>query len=330
MGNKTNLIVNNALQHSSIKAGLSPVWECPPTAIPPPHKLNPPNSVNQIRAHPVGDKKRGNRTTGHSRLITHTAASHFCPENKRIQRVPCCTCLRVAQDLFVIHSQLNQMQMKSFLQITVLIGVSWMLSFMGLNAQVTSDSALVNKEYNNLEEALRNPEQVFRLNLSNQHFSTLPDSIWRRFENLEYLSLKNDHLKEIPVGIGDLKNLKILDLSNNDFTVLPPSFSRLENLREIYLNDEKKMDFEQSLRTIRDLPNLKILHLENDKLESLPQSLLDFTQLEALYLNNNRFQTLPAEIKKLKKLTYIDLHDNRFNLDKENSQFQGSGIRIRF
>ena len=224
--------------------------------------------------------------------------------------------------------------MKSLVKIYTLIGLLFVVSLHELYAQVSSDSIVVNKEYKNLEDALRNPNRVYRLNLSNQSLNPYSDSIWSKFTNLEYLSLKNNHLKEIPAGIGELKNLKILDLSNNDFRVLPTSFSRLENLKEIYLNDEKAMDINQSLGTIKDLPKLKILHLENDNLESIPKSLLYLTHLEALYLNNNRLNKLPIELKELKKLNFVDLHDNPIRqtrtLEEWQSHHQGSGIVLRF
>jgi len=221
--------------------------------------------------------------------------------------------------------------MKSIIKINILIGALLLVSFFQVSAQTTTDSIVISKEYNNLEEALKNPNEVLRLNLSNQNFNTLPDSIWDKFKNLEYLSLKNDHLKEIPVGIGNLSKLKVLDLSNNDFKVLPQSFSRLENLIEIYLNDEKKMDINQSLSVIKDLPNLKIIHLENDNLKDIPQNLLNFPQLEMLYLNKNRFKKFPInELKELKNLNFIDLHDNQFKLNHPDLQNPGSGIVISF
>lgn len=93
-------------------------------------------------------------------------------------------------------------------------------------------------EFKNLKEALKSPEKVFRLNLSNQPVN-LPDSIWSTFINLEYLSLKDDHLIEFPKGITRLKKLKTLDLSGNDFKEIPVQFLELSNLEELYLNDQK-------------------------------------------------------------------------------------------
>lgn len=220
--------------------------------------------------------------------------------------------------------------MKSIARINILIAVFFILSLHAMNGQTAADSSAKNKEYKSLEEALRNPTKVYRLDLSNQNFKMLSDTIWDKFENLEYLSLKNDHLKELPAGIGNLKNLRTLDLSGNDFKVLPTSFSRLKNLNEIYLNDEKEMDFNKSLVVIKGLPNLKVVHLENDDLKVIPESLLYLTQLETLYLNNNLFNKIPMELKELKKLKFIDLHDNKFKPNDPSLQNNGIGVKIRF
>lgn len=199
-----------------------------------------------------------------------------------------------------------------------------------LNAQSFADTSLVNKEYFVLEEALKYPEKVYRLNLSNTNFKMPSDSVWIRFTNLEFLSLKNDHLKEIPGGIGNLKNLKTLDLSGNDFRVLPQSFSNLSNLKEIYLNDEANMNVDQTLMVLKDLPKLQILHLENDNLKRIPKSLMNFTHLEELYLNKNQFKKIPKELNRIKSLHYVDLYDNKTKLDMKGIDKQRFGLQMRF
>lgn len=200
-----------------------------------------------------------------------------------------------------------------------------------LHAQAKQlDSSNLYKEYYSLEDALKNPEKVYRLNLSNQKIKFPADSVWSKFSNLEYLSLKNDHLKEIPDGIGNLKNLKTLDLSGNDFKVLPNSFSNLTNLRELYLNDEKKMDVNQSLIVLRDLPKLSILHLENDNLKSIPPNIFLMRNLETLYLNDNRISSIPQELKKLDNLKYLDLHHNKLKPASQDMMLPSHGFKIRF
>ena len=201
--------------------------------------------------------------------------------------------------------------MRYTLKISVTVLSFLILSANMVNAQVSSDSSVVKKEYSNLEEALKEPENVFRLNLSNQNFKMLSDSVWMKFINLEYLSLKNNHLKAIPFGLGSLKKLTVLDLSGNDFKVLPQSFSNLKNLTELYLNDEKKIDFNKSLLTIAKLPNLRILQLKNDHLKVLPSELGRLKKLSVLDLSGNDFKVLPKSFSNLKNLTELFLNDEK-------------------
>jgi Leucine-rich repeat (LRR) protein len=200
--------------------------------------------------------------------------------------------------------------------------------FQGAMGQTTADSASINKVFSSLEEALQKPEDVFRLNLSNQKL-VVSDSVWLKFPNLQYLSLKNDHLKQIPAGIGNLTNLRVLDLSGNDFKVLPSSFIGLVNLQELYLNDEKNFQLEKNIPVLSSLPSLKSLHLENDGLKSLPSNIFQLSHLEALYLNNNKFKKVPEQIKGIKSLQYVDIHENKLKLVPAGPG-DNFGIRIRF
>ena len=106
-----------------------------------------------------------------------------------------------------------------------------MMVFFGqpMFSQTLTTSASKQNEITNIQEALKEPEKVFRLNLSNQDIK-ISNEDWSKFINLEYLNLKNDHLKEIPLAITKIKSLKTIDLSGNDFTNLPESFSNLTNL----------------------------------------------------------------------------------------------------
>ena len=82
-------------------------------------------------------------------------------------------------------------------------------------------------EYNNLEEALKNPNKVYRLNLGNQ--KNLPKKFdLSVFKNLEFLSFENNNLEEIPLGLTNLKNLKTLNLSGNLFKELPEEINKLK------------------------------------------------------------------------------------------------------
>lgn len=214
-----------------------------------------------------------------------------------------------------------------FKSISILI-VSILIYNIGF-AQSPKDTLNNVNEYISLEEALKNPEKVYRLNLSNQNVS-IPKEVWSKFTNLEYLSLKNDHLKKLPIEIGLLKKLKTLDLSGNDFKMLPKSFSNLINLEELLLNDEKSFDLDKNIKTLKPLANLKVLHLENDSLSKLPKNFIELNQLESIYLNNNNFNAVPTEIKRLNHLKYLDLHNNKLKLEDRNTINEGFGIKIDF
>ena len=200
--------------------------------------------------------------------------------------------------------------------------------FNNVKAQSTVDSTLLKTEFSSMDEALKNPENVYRLNLSNQKIK-LSDTIWSKFTNLEYLSFKNDHLKQIPSGVGNLKSLKVLDLSGNDFEVLPSTFSNLTSLEELFINDDKYFKFERNIPVLSELPNLKSLHLEHDGLKTLPESTFKLDHLESLYLNDNEFEKLP-EFQGLKNLKYIDFHNNKYKMPARDVIKKESGIKIRF
>jgi Leucine-rich repeat (LRR) protein len=205
----------------------------------------------------------------------------------------------------------------SFIALFLLVSIS--------QAQVDSTRKVDETEFSDLKEALKNPSSVKRLNLSNQTFQ-MEDSLWLNFTNLEFLSLKNDHLMFIPSTIGDLPKLKILDISGNDFKLLPSSFSNLKTLEELFLNEEKNFNLEKNIDIISRLPNLKILHLEYDSLTKLPRNITKLNQIESLYLNNNLFKSLPKELKSLKSLKYLDFHGNKMHPVKD----AGFGMKIDF
>jgi Leucine-rich repeat (LRR) protein len=184
------------------------------------------------------------------------------------------------------------------------------------------------KEYTSINEALKEPEKVLRLNLSNQKI-IISNEDWTKFTNLEYLNLKGDHLKEIPLAITKIKSLKTIDLSSNDFTNLPEGFSNLTNLEEIYLNDDQNMNLPKTLLLLSKLPKLKSLHLENDNLSTLPSELMRFKNLESLYLNNNKFKEVP-KLETLDHLKYLDLKENNIKPEFQDLKNLNFGFKINF
>jgi len=174
---------------------------------------------------------------------------------------------------------------------------------------------------------LAEPEKVIRLNLSNQNDNWEMQD-FAVFKNLEYLNLKNDHLKTIPKSISELSKLKSLDLSGNDFSELGVDFYKLSNLQELYLNNEKNINLPKTLRLLGKLPNLKSLHLENDNLKALPAEIYELQNLEFLYLNQNSFKEIPKGIQGLNHLQYLDLKNNKIESTMTPPENMNFGFKI--
>lgn len=190
------------------------------------------------------------------------------------------------------------------------------------------DSLKIYSEPTNLEEAIKNPENIKILNLSNQTIQ-FEKNFFSKFTNLEYLILKNDHIKELPIEIGGLKKLKFLDLSGNDFEIIPKEYKNLLNLEELYLNDELYFNLEKNMGVLSSLPNLKSLHLSNDKLDHLPTNFNKIKNLEKLYIDNNNFNFLPNQIKGLDHLQYLDIEKNPLQINQTDILNLNFGFKIK-
>jgi Leucine-rich repeat (LRR) protein len=200
-------------------------------------------------------------------------------------------------------SFLQRFTLYDYLQLLIIM-VCILLAVMPQKAKAQA----VVKEYTTLEEALKEPEKVFRLNLQNQSLHHLEE--FAKFKNLQYLNLRNTHLSSVPQEIITLQNLKVLDLGDNEISLLPKNFDALKNLTELYLDKEKNLKLEEDLEILSRMKNLKILHLENNGISTLPKNISKLQKIEALYLGDNQLQTIPVEIKELKKLKFLDVHHN--------------------
>ncbi|MCZ4408271.1 leucine-rich repeat domain-containing protein [Cryomorphaceae bacterium 1068] len=203
------------------------------------------------------------------------------------------------------------------------------LSFLFLLVPIMGISQDTTATFTSIEEALKTPNQVIRLDLSDQEIDFSLKSL-REFKNMEFLSLRNDHLEQLPIEILELEQLRVLDLSGNDFTELPEEFFKLKNLEELYLNDEKRLNFTQSIDVLSKLPNLKILHLENDHISEFPENIFKLEKLENLYLNDNDLHEIPQSIQKMNQLKYLDIQRNPIPPSIQNTFNQNGNVLIRF
>lgn len=205
--------------------------------------------------------------------------------------------------------------------------ISFMLCSILVMGQ-TADSAKHKKVYTNYAEALKNPEKVYNLNLSDVPLDSFPIDL-SKFKNLQYLCVSNDQIEFIPREIEHLQNLRGLELKGANLKTLPSEFSELKNLEEIYLNVNKKTDFTQNVNVLSTLPKLTSLHLENGDLVALPNNFSMLTHLENLYLNDNKLTDVPPQINGLTNLKYLDMQHNKVPPIKMIN-YQNFGPRIKF
>ncbi len=134
--------------------------------------------------------------------------------------------------------------------------------------------------YTSLEEALKSPEKVIKLELRKQKLKSFPMEILK-FPNLQYLDLSKNNIKELPVEISQLKNLQYFAISKNSLEEFPPQ--------------------------IGDLTNLFYLNANQNELTSIPPAIGKLTKLKNLDLWSNNIDRFPDELKDLKSLLVFDL-----------------------
>lgn len=134
--------------------------------------------------------------------------------------------------------------------------------------------------WTDLDEALKTPKAIKRLNLS------------------------KSKLREIPAGVFELVNLEELDISKNQLKSLPPEIKLLRKLKVLNVSKNK---LEGLPNEIGELKNLERLDASRNDLFTLPDSLGNCESLEILSFWENNLSTLPSSLKKIPNLKEIDL-----------------------
>ena len=193
------------------------------------------------------------------------------------------------------------------------------LILIGLNVmgQPLSDRELAQKKlYTSLEEALREPDSVYRLKLNKRlKCDSLPPELFAcknlqelylmgtklsvlnqaigELENLTLLNLYHNKLVTLPETIGQLSRLRTLIISRNLISILPKSIGKLQNLtlidawdNPLYTLPSEISALQKTLKTL-DLRQVALRDYEYDKMvELLPQTNIIITS--ACNCNNNR------------------------------------------
>ncbi len=163
--------------------------------------------------------------------------------------------------------------------------------------------------YTSLEEALKNPKQVYRLKLTKLPArDSLPEELFQLTElreltvkgcrlcvvnqnigkltKLQYLNLDRNKLLRLPETFGLLTELRFLSISRNILETFPNSISKLKNLSAIdawdnplYVLPESISALENTLKTL-DLRQIPISKSEYEAMEKLlPKTEILFTDI---------------------------------------------------
>lgn len=184
-------------------------------------------------------------------------------------------------------------------------------------------------EFEDLDEALRNPEKVIRFQGYRIEDAARLARI-REFRNLQSLSISLSNVEhliprlaelkdlqeisfqacnilEFPEGILSLSHLRSLSLGNNGLRTLPDGLCNLVKL--------EKLGFSQNeLKRVPDkigqLTGLKVLGLSYNQIEAIPECIGELAQLEYLFLDVNELEELPATVGRLIQLRNLNVRSN--------------------
>lgn len=131
--------------------------------------------------------------------------------------------------------------MKKHLWLLAVLSILALPGFAQTNADNAPEHALLGpaqlgqeKWYESLDEALAEPEKVYKLSLSGNDLKKLSPDIGL-LVNLQVLNLSENKLKTLPEEIKTLKNLQMISLYHNRLKYLPVEFRELSNLHALYL-----------------------------------------------------------------------------------------------
>lgn len=123
--------------------------------------------------------------------------------------------------------------------------------------KLLSDEELANeKEFKNLDEALSNPEAVFKLNLAYNGLFHFPTEILE-LKNLQVLNLWGNDLLSVPPEIATLKHLQELNLGYNAISNLPIEMHKLRHLKILHIGSSPLLQHLEELKHL--LPKTQIL-----------------------------------------------------------------------
>ncbi|KAL2867925.1 putative cell morphogenesis protein Sog2 [Aspergillus lucknowensis] len=144
-------------------------------------------------------------------------------------------------------------------------------------------------------------DEVERLSLSNNHLFHIPYR-FAECSHLRYLNIRANNFREFPKGVIKLPLLEILDLSRNKISQLPEEIKKLTSLRVLSVMQNRLDDLPIG---ISDMNKLQILKVVGNPLRYPLRRLLDASETEiassSTMSDNEKEVALTAELKRFLK-----------------------------
>ncbi|WP_018342264.1 leucine-rich repeat domain-containing protein [Cytophaga aurantiaca] len=126
-------------------------------------------------------------------------------------------------------------------------------------AQAAYDTLCEYKTYYSLEDALKDPLNVQKLDLSMQKLTVFPDQILQ-LKNLVCLDLSFNKIPTLPATFSTLTNLKVLNLMGTRYmSKTPPVLTQMPNLLVLDLRDHPEWPAATFDAAVKLLPNVTII-----------------------------------------------------------------------
>ena len=163
------------------------------------------------------------------------------------------------------------------------------------------------KSFRSLDEALKQPDSVYKLILFGKTYDWVPDEVYS-FKYLNTLELSKNNLSTLPNYIGDMIYLQGLYLSENEFTDIPNVIYCLPNLKRLRFGDNK---FEFIPKKLLEKKCLEELYFGGNQIGELPDEIFNMLQIKVIDLNNNKISDLKPNVSRLKNLEVLILKNNQ-------------------
>lgn len=142
-------------------------------------------------------------------------------------------------------------------------------------------------------------------------------------KNIEYISIWDIDITELPENFGNLDIVKIISISSTNINSISETIGNCILLKELYLHDNQNLfslppslknccylknisilncNFYEFPKVLCELENLKDLDISDNNISEIPNEISSLKYLEHLRCNNTRVYYLPDSIKECKKL----------------------------